>query len=250
MSDRAQEALLAALKQALAEPGEQRLYRSGKLSGLFPSRAGASADAALQAIRDGLVETIRTEIRGKVAIDWVILTPKGIEFVHAHESPLAALRELKDALSAARSTGPLWLEGLQRQFDAFADEIRAEMRKSIQRLDALADRVEEALQRSGSIGPRLPKNVEATVPWAGAALTYLEERRGAGAAGDCPMPELFTAVRGKHPNLSIVDFQDGLRRLLDHKAIRLLPIASQNGTQPEPEYIMCDGPDLLYYVSR
>jgi hypothetical protein len=250
MSDRAQEALLAALKQALAELGEQRLYRSGKLGGLFASRAGTSGEAALQAIRDGLLETTRTEIRGKVGVDWVKLTPKGVEFIHSNESPRTVLRELQTALGTSRSAAPLWLEGLQQQFDAFTQQMREEMRKAIQRLDVLAERVAEALERSGSIGPTLPESVAATVPWAGEAMAYLEQRRGAEAPGDCPLPELFTAVRQRHPSLSIVDFQDGLRRLYDHKVIRLLPVASQNGTQPEPEYIMCDGPDLLYYVSR
>src|SRR5438067_12803103 len=34
------ELLLDALKAAIATPGEHRLFRSGKLAGLFPSRAG------------------------------------------------------------------------------------------------------------------------------------------------------------------------------------------------------------------
>ena len=33
------EILLTALKAAIAESGEHRLFRSGKLAGLFPSRA-------------------------------------------------------------------------------------------------------------------------------------------------------------------------------------------------------------------
>ena len=34
--------ILDALKAALAAPGDHRLFRSGKLPGLFPSRTGAS----------------------------------------------------------------------------------------------------------------------------------------------------------------------------------------------------------------
>jgi hypothetical protein len=92
--------------------------------------------------------------------------------------------------------------------------------------------------------------VAATVPWASEVMTYLEQRHGAGAAGDCPMPELFAAVRQRHAELSVIDFQDGLRRMYDHKAIQLLPVKSDNGASPEPEYVMCDGPHLLYYVRR
>jgi DNA-binding PadR family transcriptional regulator len=250
MKDRTTEALLGALKTALAEPGEQRLFRSGKLAGLFTSKSGAPGAAALQAVRDGLLETARTEIKGKLAIDWVRLTPKGVEFLHQHESPIAVLRELQSALRASRSAVPAWLAGMQQQFDAFTQQMHQEMQQTLKRLESLADRVEEALRRSGSIGPELPAGVTETVPWAGEVMTYLEQRQGAGAPGDCPLPELFTAIRQRHAELSIVDFQDGLRRMYDHKAIRLLPVKTDNGASPEPEYVMCDGPDLLYYVSR
>lgn len=250
MGDRANEALIAALKQALAEPGEHRLYRSGKLSGLFPSRSGATGDAAAQALRDGLLETARTEIKGKFTIEWVRLTPIGIEYLHAHQSPLAALRELHAALKSSRTAAPEWLEGIQQQFQTFTQQMQDEMRKSQQRLEALADRVEEALRRTGAIGPTLPNGVAATVPWASDVMLYLEQRHGAGAKDECPLPDLFAAVRRQNPSLSVIDFQDGLRRLYEHKAIRLLPLATNNGAMPEPEYVMCDGPDLLYYVSR
>src|ERR1700757_655235 len=93
--DKVTDALLDALKSALAQPGEQRLFRSGKLTGLFPSRVGANAEAALQALRDGLLESVRTETKGKTAIEWVRLTPRGVNFVHDHESPILVLRELR-----------------------------------------------------------------------------------------------------------------------------------------------------------
>ena len=44
--DKLTEVLLEALKQALAEPGEQRLFRSGKLPGLFSSRSGTALPLA------------------------------------------------------------------------------------------------------------------------------------------------------------------------------------------------------------
>src|SRR5262249_34100272 len=40
MDDRPNEVLITALKQALAEPGERRLFRSGKLAGLFANKSG------------------------------------------------------------------------------------------------------------------------------------------------------------------------------------------------------------------
>src|SRR4051794_6674604 len=81
------ELTLDALKRALSEPVSHRLFRSGKLAGLFPSRVGASADAALHAITDGLLETVRTEAKGKFIVEWVRVTPKGVAFVHDRDSP-------------------------------------------------------------------------------------------------------------------------------------------------------------------
>src|SRR6266480_3622140 len=81
--DKVEFALLQALKQALAEPGEQRLFRSGKLPGLFPSRTGANAMAASGAVSEGLLEVVRTEEKGKLTVEWVRLTPAGVSFLHA-----------------------------------------------------------------------------------------------------------------------------------------------------------------------
>ena len=250
MGDRSSETLITALKHALVEPGERRLFRSGKLPGLFASKTGVTAEVAFQALRDGLFEISRTETKGKITIDWVKITPKGVEFLHAHESPLAVLRELKATLRTTRAGVPIWLDGIQLQFQTFTNGMQDELRRVVQRLDALAERVEEALRRADAIGLTVAPGVSASVPWAVEALEYLDRRRFGGAAGDCPMPELFAAIRRGRPDLSVIEFQDGLRRMSENKALRLLPFGAGNGSMPEPEYIMCEGPDLLYYVGR
>jgi hypothetical protein len=64
-------ALISALRTALANPGEHRLFRSGKLDGLFSMRTGAIGDAASLGLRAGYLEKVRTEEKGKVVIEWV-----------------------------------------------------------------------------------------------------------------------------------------------------------------------------------
>ena len=98
MNDKATEALLEVLKQCLAEPGEQRLYKSGKLPGLFPARTGVNGEAATLALNEGLLEVVRTETKGKVTTEWVRSTPRAIEFLHKHESPVQALKDLQAIL--------------------------------------------------------------------------------------------------------------------------------------------------------
>src|SRR5262245_5388679 len=146
MADATTDIIVAALKRALAEPGEQRLFKSGKLAGLFPGRSGASAEAAIRALREGLIETVRTETRGKTVVEWARATPRGVAFLHAHESPRAVLRELLDALRTAQTGAPLWLEGMRREWDEFADRLGAQLQQYLRQLDALKARVEEGLR--------------------------------------------------------------------------------------------------------
>src|SRR5260370_14827397 len=108
MADRLTETLLDALKTAFAAPAGERLFRAGKLTGLFPGRVGVSAEAAATALRDGLLEITRTETKGKAVIEWAKLTPRGVEFLHQHESPVPALHELRDVLSTSQAGLPAW----------------------------------------------------------------------------------------------------------------------------------------------
>src|SRR5438094_807656 len=102
MSDKANQTLVDALKQALAEPTEQPLYKSGKLDGLFAGRVGVNGEAASLALRDGLLEVVRTETKGKLTIEWVRPTPRAVEFLQQHDSPIQALKDLQAILQTNR----------------------------------------------------------------------------------------------------------------------------------------------------
>src|SRR5262245_56037927 len=96
--DRGTESLLDALRPGLARGGEHRLYRSGKLEGPFSAKTGMPAAAAARALREGLLEPTRTETKGRTVIEWVRVGPRGVEFLHEHESPLRAIQELRGTL--------------------------------------------------------------------------------------------------------------------------------------------------------
>jgi hypothetical protein len=249
-TDRAEFVVIQALKQALAEPGEQRLFRSGKLPGLFPTRTGANALAAADAVSEGLLEVVRTEQKGKLTVEWVRATPAGVSFLHAHESPRAVLDELHAALQTTRAGVPVWLEGMQREVQTLSDRLGEEMDRLLHRLDSLARRVEEALRRADAEIPALEDGVARAVPWAADVLFYLDRRRQSGATGDCPLPELFAALRERRSDVSLSDFHDGLRRLDDLRAIALKPFEGTPGEISEPEYALLDGANVLYYVRR
>ena len=240
------EFLLDAVKTALYAPGEHRLFRAGKLTGLFPSRGGSSAEAALQAIRDGLLETVRTETKGKLVTEWVRATSKAIGFVHEHDSPRAVLRELKQVLDATRGGVPAFLCDAKAELAALAARFEARATAMLARLDDLAKRCEAALRRAEAAVPTVADPVAGVVPWAALALEYLDQKAELGARDGCPLPELFHALRANVPDLSLPAFQDGLRRLHDARAVRLRPAA----TMPEVEHAIVVGGELTYLVSR
>ncbi|MCX7700291.1 MAG: hypothetical protein N2039_05395 [Gemmataceae bacterium] len=242
--------LLAALKEAVAAGDERRLYRSGKLSGLFPSKAGVSGAAAARALRDGLLEVVRVENRGKVSIDWVRITPAGVEYLYRSESPIVVLRELRQALAATQSSLPRFLEDLHQEWQRTLNEFRARLDETQRKLHVLAARVEETVRRIDTNRGGVADALLASTPWASEAVDYLERRKESGGADGCPLPELFTALRRRFPELNLIDFHSGLRRLHDHRAIVLRPFDGPTDKIPEPEYALLDGAELMYFAAR
>ena len=261
---RIEQSLVEALRRALTEPSEQRLYRSGKLSGLFPGRSGVHGAAAAQALRDGLLEIVRTEIKGKTVIDWVRLTPRGVEFLHARESPLHALHELRSTLQVNQQAIPTWLTEMRGALQALDERLAADARKWLERLDALARRVDETLRRLEQSAPLLPPEIAQSHPWTIDALNYLDRRRLAAAssfsspnwgeengreASLCPLPELFAALVRQYPDLSLRVYHEGLRRLHERRLVQLQP-ATSLADLPQPEYALLEGAAVFYYVVR
>ena len=240
-------ALLDGLRAALAGD-EHRLYRSGKLDGLFPSKSGLVGEAAALAVREGLLEYARTETRGRFEVEWVRLTAKGVEYLYEHDSPKAVLGEMRQMLSAARSGIPVWQDEMLKSLEKLATDITGQMGDYLAKLDALTKRVDQALRRV-EVAPDLSASLQSVVPWGVDALAYLDRRTEGGALGECSLPELFGAVRGRHAGLTVRDFHDGLRRLADNRAVQLTPWAGP-GAMPQPEYaLMADG-RLMYHVGR
>jgi hypothetical protein len=250
MADKVTETLVEALKQALAAPGEQRLYRSGKLAGLFAGRSGANAEAAGRALAEGLLEIARTETKGKTVVEWVRLTPRGVDFLHAHESPVRVLEELRDILQMTREGVPVWVLQMQQELRGAGARLAEQVQQLSQRLDALSRRVDETLRRADLHRLTGTNGAEAAIPWAADALAYLDKRRDSGRAGRCALPELFAALRPGFAELSIPDFLEGLRRLHDRRALQLLPFDGPPDALPEPEYALPDGGAVMFYVSR
>ncbi len=248
-SDRHKQAILEALKQAAGDAtAEHRLFRAGKFAGLFASRHGTAHAAATLALQLQLLETTRTEVKGKTTTEWVRLTPAGVEYLHHHENPQAVFEELLQTLRTTREGVPLWLEQVRSSLDKFTQQCTEQVQQLLERLDQLESRVTAALRRAESERPELSATMTDLVPWGLEALTYLDQRQEAGIGGDCPLPELFHAIARNLPELTLGAFHDGLRRLAIARAVRLSP--PEDAEAIEPEYALLDGGHVLYRAGR
>lgn len=248
-TDRVRDALLDALARALATPGEHRLYKAGKLDGLFPQRGGAAGDAAARAVSLGLLERTRVEIRGRTEIDWVRITPRGVEYLHDNESPVRALHELRAALRANQDAVPVWLGEMRAALGRLESQLADDAGRWLERLGALERRVGDTLRRLEAASPLVPDEVGQAHPWAIDALNYLDRRRTGGAPDDCALPELFAAVAEHHPRLSIATFHEGLRQMHRRKALVLREAVAPE-KMAQPEYALFDEARVYYLAAR
>jgi hypothetical protein len=248
-NDKLTQALVDALKQTLMQTGEQRLFRSGKLPGVFAGKSGLNVEAAGQALREGLLELTRTETKGKTTTEWVRITPRGVEFVHQHESPLQALRDLRAVLEVTQQGIPVWMGELRKELQVLGERLTEQASKIAAHIDALHQRALEALERAEAGGAQAPVDVARIVSWGPQALEYLDKRKSAGAADACPLPELFAALRAQQPELTLTDFHTALRRLRDRNVLGLLPV-TEPGQLVEPEYALLDGAATYYFAAR
>jgi hypothetical protein len=248
-TDRVNELLVETLSRALSVPGEHRLYRAGKLDGLFPGRSAACVEAAEFALAEGLLQRVRVETRGRAEIEWVEIAPPGVEFLHAHESPIHALHEMRETLRANREAVPVWLDAMRAGLRDLETRLSADADRWLGRLAAMEARLGDTLRRLEAVAPLVPVDVLEVHLWAIDAINYLDRRDTAGATDLCSLPELFAAVAGHHPGLSLAAFHDGMRRLHERRAVRLMP-ADDPATMTRPEFALLDEGGVYYLVRR
>jgi len=245
--DRRKELLLDALKSAALARGEARLYRRGKLPGLFGQRTRMHAEIANQAVHEGLLESVRVEPVGQTTVEWVRITQKGLDLLLESESPARALEALRETLAVNQQGLPLWAADMQARIEELSRGFSAEVAAMRERLEQMAQRVGEAIERIEAAQTRKP--MPATVPWAREAFEYLDRRGQVGLGQRCALADLFAALKERHVELTIKEFHAGLRGLQECGLITLLPGAG-DGDTPGPEYALLDGAAVHYYVER
>ena len=245
--------LLDALKTAPRRSSRRApaLPVGASCAGLFRSAApGHRPPQPGLPLAEGLYSKhVRTEAKGRLIVEWVRGTPRGVGFVHDHDSPKAVLSELKQLIGDTRGGIPVWMADVRTEIARLTTQFEERTRDMTNRLDELGQRVDAALRRIDT-APRLSEAVARVVPWGETALEYLDRRTQAGARGPCSLAELFHAVRLSQPMLSVPEFHDGLRRLHDTRGVRLSSDTAFPGLRTDPEYAMLVGSELCSFVSR
>ncbi len=247
-AEKQSELVLDALKAAVAEPGEHRLFRWGKLGGLFPSRLGVSAAAAKFALANGLLEPVRTEVRGKLIVEWARATPETIRYLDAHDSPKAVLRELRDVIGETRSGVPVWMTQARDEAAQLATRFEHYGRELLRRLDALDERVDAAIRRAEAAAPKVGEAMLKRVPWSPAVLQYLDSLEANGRDARATLAELFSAARSHAPGMTLLAFHEGIRALANGGVLQLQPGSA--GDIREPEYAVEVGGRMMWWVER
>jgi len=232
LADKSTPLILEALSRAAAEPAGLSLYAGKGARGLFASSA-AARQAAQRCKAEGLLQSVRTETRGKSITEVCAITEKGLAYLLAQTSPKQVIEDFIRALDAR-----------QGQLSSVVDSVR-QMQSSLEAIRAVAERL--ALDATRPVGPLPSANgsgiLESEID------SHLSRWHDTGANSDCPLPDLYRRALKSAPHLTIGQFHDCLRKLHEEEHIYLHPWTGPLCDLPEPSLALLIGHEIAYYAS-
>jgi hypothetical protein len=238
MADKSNQLVLDALHRAVAEPAGVPLFGGKKATGLFA--ASAPAKKAAQLCKDeGLVQTIRTETRGRTAHEICAITEKGLTFLLNQTSPKHVLESLVRALESRRAQVSELVESARRTQAGF-EGLQASAEKALRQLQQPPNPTSLPMEKTNGNGADAAGK---------AILGTLTRWQASGALEDCPLPQLYRSVRESVPSLTIGQFHDALRRLQERMQMYLHPWTGPMYELPEPAFALMVGHEIAYYAS-
>ncbi len=224
MADKLSHLILDALGRAALAPAGTPLVGTKAAPGLFPATA-AGRQAAQKARDDGLICPVAADPAGKA--DRYAATDAGRAYLLRQTSPKQVLEDLARAVEARHAQFTDWL--------TVARDTHAELAA-----------VRDILSR---VVPQLSEPAAGAAGWTADLRQHLTDWHAGGAAGDCPLPELYRRLRSAHPALTIGQFHDGLRELHDREQVYLHPWTGPLYALPEPAFALLIGHEIAYYAS-
>lgn len=223
-----------ALERAIAAPEGLPLFAGKQTPGLFPS-AAAGKEAALRARSAELVRVVRTEGKGKSAVEICALTEKGLAHLLEQSSPRPVLESLLKAIENCEAQVSGWIAAV------------ADNRAALDGLRGMAERVLTHLNKPEASLPSWARNGHHDDPER-KIVDVLRAWHAAGRTDDHPLPELFEVVRGDS-KLTLGRFHDSLRALHEKQTIYLHPWTGPLHELPRPAAALLVGHEIAYYAS-
>jgi hypothetical protein len=234
-----QKLALQALAQALVGPGSKVLHGSKGKPCFFVGAAAAMKQAAQFCQEKGWLEpTGEFEGTGKTRKELFRITQAGIQETLANSEPVLLLQ---GALANLQQ-----IAGLKEKVDQTLDSLKKQeglIRTLLDRFTppdfkALLANVANPAQATSA--PTFPaQNV----------LDYLADYQRRNPYGHCPLPELFHRV-AEPVGLTIGQFHDGLRWLVQGKRILLHPFTGAAYQLEDEQYALVAGQEIKYYAER
>jgi hypothetical protein len=221
----------------MVEPAGLPLHGSRSQSLFATSVSGKNAAQLCKS--EGYLQIVKTEHRGRRVREICAISEKGLAYLLLQVSPKQVLEDLVRAFHAQQAqVGELLTSA--RQWQANIDSCKSLIQKVLHQgsecwpSGSANGKVERATSSQDSIAVRQ------------SILDHLHQWRKSGAAGDCPLPELF---RRAGQNLSIGQFHDQLRALHEQEQIYLHPWSGPLHEIPEPALALLAGHGIAYYAS-
>lgn len=234
---------LQALSRALADSSPKVLHGL-KGKGIFEGAGQAAKLAAQYCLERSWLQPIgQFDGKGKTKKELYRITIAGVREVLGSSEPvtllgdsLAFLERNSEELKAIRVKVEETLASLQNQ-----KAIVSALRERLQPPD-----LETLLQHVRRANDGAAKSVVGS-DWLASAVEYLANYPRRNPYGHCPLPELFHRV-AEPRGLTIGQFHDGLRQLLEQRKVRLHAFSGAAYQLEEEQYALVVGQEIKYYA--
>lgn len=237
-ADKSVALMVEGLTRAATAPQGVPLFGQRKTPGLF-ARNAAAQTAARHCLDTGYLQVVGVETKGKAAFDLCTITEKGVAFLLRQTSPQTVLESLTHAVAAQGAASPQLSAEVQACQEAYAT--------LEQQLGHLVTHLHQPAATNG-VAPHTNGKVKEREDWRGLVIPFLQVWHEQRPQQDCPLPELHRHLRGHAPDLSIGQFHDGLRQMVEAGQVRLYPWTGPLYELPEPTLALLVGHTVAFYV--
>jgi hypothetical protein len=229
------ELALKGLSRFLDEPSPKPLQGP---AGLFPGGKGGEKPAKYCQENHWVERTGQVIKVGRASKELFRITAEGLKVLLDRSDPSALLGSVSESL--------LKLEEKTASIQASLQFIKANIGQVLVNIRPLD--VEDLARKMVSASKPAEVSPKKT-DWHSAVLDYVDAYKRRNPHGLCPLPELFTKVAQPH-GLTIGQFHDGLRQLVQEKRLRLHPFTGAAYQLEQEHLAIVASQGIQYYVER